>query len=280
MTTAVVVDSSSGVSPALAARWGVHVVPLYVEWDGVTYLDQVDLFPDDFYERLARSDLPPKTAAPGPGDFLRVCSELLREETDEVVILTVSSNLSVTFESASLVAREIGHDKVSVVDTRTGAGAQALLAARAAELAAEGLTGVEIASEIAMARQRSAVFIVIETMKYLRASGRISAAKAAAGTATRMNPVIGFTDGSLDLLARPLGSTRAARFVMGQLDAGSRPTRALGMYTDDVNRARNWIEQVSDRFGVTNSDVAPLSPVVGSNCGPGAHGVAVLWGEA
>lgn len=277
MTTAVVVDSSSGVSPALADRWGVHVVPLYVEWEGVTYMDQVDLMPDDFYERLAASDRPPKTAAPGPGDFLRVCSELLSGQADQVVILTVSSNLSVTFESASLVARELGPDRVIAVDTRTGAGAHALLAAHAAGLAAAGHNGGEIAAEITRMRERSAVFIIVETLKYLRASGRISTAKAAAGTAVRMNPVIGFTDGALDVLARPLGGRRASRFVMDQLDAVPRPKRALGMYTDDVDRAHEWIELLHDRFGVTRSDVGPLSPVVGSNCGPGAHGVAVIW---
>ncbi len=278
MTVAVVVDSSSGISPALAAAWGVHVVPLYIEWDGVTYRDQVDLMPGDFYQRLPAADRQPTTSAPTPADFLGVSRHLLDGEYDEVLILTVSSSLSISYESAGLVARELGGERVTVVDTRTGAGAHALLAAEAAELAASGQTAAEIAATVNRLLDRTEVLIIMSTLSYLRKSGRISTTKAAAGAALNMNPVVGFRDGSLDVMARPAGGRRARRFVEARLAALGPPTRALAMYTSSVDDAMAWRGFVQDRLGAPRFDVCPLSPVVGSTCGPGAHGLAVLWG--
>jgi fatty acid-binding protein DegV len=126
--------------------------------------------------------------------------------------------------------------------------------------------------------ERAELFIIMNTLSYLRKSGRISTAKAAAGAALNMNPVVGFRDGSLDVMARPAGGRRARRFVEARLAALGPPTRALAMYTSSVDDAMAWRGFVQDRLGAPRFDVCPLSPVVGSTCGPGAHGLAVLWG--
>src|SRR4026209_30524 len=100
----VVVDSSSGVGAALAEQWGVAVVPMYVTWEGTTYREGVDLFPADFYRRLADVDENPKTAAPNPADFAAVYSRLAGEGYRHVVVVAPSASISGIAQNAALGA--------------------------------------------------------------------------------------------------------------------------------------------------------------------------------
>jgi DegV family protein with EDD domain len=278
VTTAIMVDSSSGITPDLARDWGVHIVPLYVDWGGASYRDNVEALPADFYEQLRRSGTPPKTSAPNPSDFLAGCHTLMEAGHDEVVIITVSSRISAAHQNASIAARELGADRVTAVDSGTGAGAHALLAAEAAARARSGATAAEIVTTVHTLADRLDVYIVMDTLTYLRKSGRISLAKAMAGNAIGMRPVIGIADGQLALLARPRGRPRAIAMVRSRLLSAGRPAaRALAMYTDDPADGEAWAAFATAHLGASHAEACPLSPVVGGSCGPGSHGVAVLW---
>jgi DegV family protein with EDD domain len=273
------VDSSSGVDRALAEKWGVSVVPMYVTWEGETYREGVDLFPTDFYQRLTERDENPKTSAPNPADFTAAYARHADEGYRHVVVVTPSRSLTGVAQSALLGARDVSGIGITVVDSRQGAGSQALVAFHAARAARDGGTAATVVTAAEYAIASVEVWMCLDTLRYLRRSGRISATQAIAGDAIGMKPIVSFVDGALTLVDRPRTRSRATARLLGLLDKAAGGVRhILVMYTDDPHDGHELSSLLRRRFPDDRVviDSAALSAVVGGNCGIGTRGVAAL----
>ena len=271
----VLVDSTAGVNPELARRWGLGVVPFYLTWGERTYRDGMDLLPGDFYRMLAEADVNPKTAAPNPGDFGKECVAAFESGHDGVVIVSPSPKMSAAHPNACSAARELSEDRVKVVDSGQGAGAQALTAGRAAAVAARGAAIAEVVAAAEEARDRTELFMAVSTFRYLRRSGRLSPTRAMMGEAISLKPILTFSDGALSVIEKPRTMHRAIDRLMALATAGDL-RQALVMYADDPSRAEELRRTLAERMPAASVDISPVSGVVGGHTGPGLLGIALL----
>jgi len=274
----VLVDSTAGIDAQLAQRWGVGVVPLHISWGQESFRDGVDRLPPDFYRQLARSPTNPTTTAPNPSEFIAACQAALDSGCESALIVTVTPNMSGTHNHARLAAAEFGPGQVVVLDSGQGAGGQALIAARAVQAAQAGAGLPEVFALAQSACNLTQVWVAVDTLKYLRRSGRVTGPQAALGELIQMKPILTFVDHRLQVVARPRTLRRAVEWILGQaVSDGRRAEQALVVYADQPEAAGDLAQRVRRLLPGIEVDASPVSYVVGGHTGPGLLGVAVRY---
>ena len=186
MRTAIITDSNSGVTAQEARRLGVWVVPMPIIVDSRTRFEGVDLFPEEFYRLLAQGHSV-STSQPAPGDVTGLWDELL-ESYDQIVYIPMSSGLSNSCETALMLAADY-RDKVFVVDNQRISITQRQSVLDALAMVRAGLSAREIHDVLMRERLEASIYITVDTLKYLKKGGRVTAAGAAIGTVLGINGV-------------------------------------------------------------------------------------------
>lgn len=199
-----VIDSASDVLPDEAKKLGVVHIPMPVRFGDTEYLDTVNLTHREFYEKLIESDTLPTTSQIPPAVFAEAMKKAT-ENGDTAIVITVSSGLSGTYQSACIAAREFG-DKVKVVDSESVCIGERLLLEYGLRLAAEGKCADEIVSILNAEKCHIRVLALLDTLEYLKKGGRISAAAAIAGGVLGIKPVITADGGKVSLIGKARGS--------------------------------------------------------------------------
>lgn len=187
--TALITDSTCDIPRHLIEEYDITVVPLHVIWSDETYRDRVDLDPRDFYRRLTENSDYPTTSHPTPDGFLETYNEAVRNGADEIVVITLSSELSGAFEAASQ-AGAMTDTPVHIFDskeTTMGLGWQVLAAARARATGTDPQTIIRAADET---RQRVGVYVSLDTLEYLHKGGRIGGATRFIGSLLDLKPLV------------------------------------------------------------------------------------------
>ena len=207
----IITDSTADFTREEAAGLGLGVVHLRTRFGDEEYIDGVDLTPRQFYEKLIESDVVPTTSQPSPAEFEAAMAGALRE-ADEAVVITISGELSGTYQSASIAAEAFG-DRVRVVDSLSASIGEQVIVRRAAQLAAEGLSAAELAGRIEAERGDVCVLALLDTLEYLKRGGRISAAAAFAGGVLAIKPVITLRDGAVVMAGKARGSKNGGNLL-------------------------------------------------------------------
>lgn len=276
MSVRIIVDSTVDVSDRYKDQ--MRIVPLTVRFGDEEYKDRVELGALEFYEKLVSSDLTPSTSQANISDFQSV----LEEETktaDEIIIITLSSKLSGTFNSAMIAAEDYG-DKVFVVDSLSVSIGAGILAEFAVELARAGLNARGIVKRLKVERENIKVLAVFDTLEYLKRGGRISATAAFAGSMLSLKPIVTVRDGEIAVLGKARGSRHANGYLTSEIE------RSVGInfnkpllfgYTGfDDSRIRSYIEESRHLYEghLNEPDIAIVGSVVGTHAGPGAIAIA------
>lgn len=274
---AIVTDSASDMPPDVAARQDITVVPLFVSFGAETFRPNVSLTTDEFWVRMLAPDAPfPTTAAAPPGDFLAAFQAAFDKGADAVVCVDVSDGLSGTYKSAC-VARDMLPDReVHVIDSSTASMGTGMLAQVGAELAAEGVSGAEIARVLEERRADLDLYVALDTLEYLKRGGRISGARAAVGTMLSIKPIITVINGVVENADRVRSRAKARERVLDLLT--TRPIeRACVLHSTSAD-----VEEFRDRF-IERSGLDParvqtmtIGPSVGPHLGPGCVGATIL----
>ncbi len=276
MTVRVVTDSVSDISPAIADELGITVVPLNVVFGSEIYRDGIDLTTDEFYEKLERSQHLPTTSTPPLQTFIQAY-EKLAEETDEILVITISRKLSATGESALKAVESMDRKcRVSVLDSQFAIMAEGLLVITAAKAAREGASLDELIKMAERNIPRIQTRMAFDTLEYLKRGGRIGKAKALMGSMLKINPILGIRDGEVFPFGQERSRTKAIdrlyEFVMNysQIDE---------LAVEDATtpgEADALVERLADKFPRERIYRSKFSPVIGTNVGPSVIGVAVL----
>jgi DegV family protein with EDD domain len=281
VTVAVITDSAASIPPELAAEWGVRVVPLHLMVGGQAAVDS-EISSTELVERFAEGIT---TAAPSPGEFL---DAVQRSSRDEAVILTVASRVSGAWNAARLAA-ESAEIPLSVVDTETAAGAQALVVRAAAEAAARGAdrAAVELAAREAIAEVR--LVAVVDGLENLARSGRVPGIAGWAGRMLGLQPLFEFRHGTVRRL-RPATSREAALTrIIGNWSRGRGRAAAgdhlhvAGLHAAAEGDAETLLKRVREELAPdapTTELLLEFSPVMVAHTGPGLVGLAWWWQPA
>lgn len=207
------IDSSADICQEEADKLGVTLLPIEVRFGDKEYMDGVDLLPSQFYEILKDCKELPKTSQINPFRFEEYFEEATKNG-DEAICIVISSGLSGTYLSACQAAEKF-EGKVHVIDSLNACIGQRLLAFHALDLIKQGLLAKQIADILNEDKLKLKVMATIDTLKYLKMGGRISALTAFAGEALGIKPIIGVVDGKIKMLDKARGFKKGCLYLMG-----------------------------------------------------------------
>lgn len=280
MSIAIVTDTTSDIPPHLAHELGVSVVPLSVIFGEEAYKEGVDITPDLFYERLQHAKDLPTTSAPSVGDFLQTYREALKT-TDEIISIHLSSKLSATYDAACQAAAQLADEgaRIDVVDSQSISVGMMILTVAASKAAREGATLEEIRKIIDGMIPRLRIYIVLDTLEYVRRGGRIGRARAFLGTILRVKPLLSIKEGEVHPEERVRTRAHALDRIF-QLATSYPSIEQIGVaYSTNAEEADAMKRRLEGALEGTKVSMSRLGPVIGVHGGPGVLGIGVLEGD-
>ena len=278
---AIVTDSNSGITQDRGKELGIYVLPMPFFIDGKLFLEDINLTQDEFYRRLGEnSDI--STSQPSPGHVMDLWEEALKEY-DEIVCIPMSSGLSSTCSTAMSIAAEY-KGRVQVVDNQRISVTQEQSVYDAMKLRDQGKSAAEIKEVLEREKLQASIYITVDTLKYLKKGGRITPAAAAIGTVLNLKPVLQIQGEKLDAFAKVRGWKAAKKAMLNAIEkdlnerfADVKDDMILGIaYTCTKEEAKEWEQEVMDRFPGYDIVEGPLSLSVACHIGPGAMAVKCM----
>ena len=274
MTIRIVTDSTCDLPEEIAAQHGITIVPLYINFGGESYLDRIDLSREAFYARLPDCDPPPTTAMPGPQMFLEAYERLADEGATEILSVHISRSLSAVIDTAHLAAREAS-TPVTVFDSGTLSLGTGFLVWAAAEAAAQGYPMDEIVALMKEQSQRTHVFAALDTLEFLRRSGRLNRVMAALGSWLQMKPLLKMHDGNPT--AEKIRTAEAAtQRLIALLEERQPLERVALVHTHALEKAQDLRQKAQYLLPEGETLSVDITPVFGTHLGPGAVGFACV----
>ena len=273
MAVRFIIDSASDVMPGECKKLGVVHVPLSVCFGDKVYADAVELNHKKFYKMLTSGkEAHPTTSQASPVVFAEAMEEVVKNG-DTAVVITVSSRLSGTYQSACIAAEDF-EGKVFVVDSMTVTLGQRLLLQYGIRLAHEGLDAATIKDRLDAVKDKIRLFARVDTLEYLRKGGRVGAASAVVGTMLNIKPIITVRDGKVENIAKARGAKAADKQLRdlvaktGGIDFSKPICSAYSGLEDD--NLKTFLADSSEMLCGTEVPVAVIGSVIGTHVGPGA----------
>ena len=271
------IDSASDISLEEADKLGITLLPIEVRFTDKEYMDGVDLLPAQFYEMLKTCKELPKTSQINPFRFEEAFEEATKNG-DEVICIVLSSAISGTYSNA-LQAAEKFKGKVHVIDSLNACIGERLLGMYALNLIKEGLSAEEIVEKLEVSKTKLNVMASIDTLKYLKMGGRISALVAFTGEAFNVKPLIAVVNGKIEMIGKAIGSKKANKLLQEKV-ANKKvdfdlPFGIVWSGTNDA-AAVNFKTETAYMWGETGANVNHyvIGSTIGTHVGPGALGFA------
>lgn len=276
MSIRIVTDSNCDLPEEAISEHGIVVVPLYINVGTDSYLDGVEMSRREFYERLPHFAAHPTTAVPGTDSFIRAYRGLAAEGATEILSIHISSSLSAITEIARLAAKEISTPAVTVFDSGQLTLGTGLLALSAAKAAARNQTLPEIVALLEQQASRTYCFAALDTLEFLRRSGRLSRFQSLLGSVLRIKPLLKMHRGEFDMERVRTRKGALARVV--ELTAALGPLEQLALvHTHAPEEADALARRASYLFPEDQVSLsAEVTPVIGTHIGPGAVGFVAI----
>ena len=275
MKTRIIVDSTSDLLPNIKKQ--VHIVPLTVCFGQEEYVDGVTIDHKAFYEKLVETDIHPSTSQAAPAAF-EMEYEKARDAGEAAVVITVTSKLSGTYQSAMIAAED--YDNIYVVDSGSVAIGGGILVEYALKLLNDGLEAKEIAEKLEEVKKRVIIVALVDTLEYLKKGGRISKTVAFAGGVLNIKPVLSVADGEINMLGKARGSRMGNNLLVREIEkaGGVDFTMPVLLGYTGMSDAMllKYIEDSRHLWGDGIEEIryTTIGSVIGTHAGPGAVAVA------
>lgn len=276
---AIVADSTISLPPSMVHGLPLLVAPFEVHHDGQVYADGEGLSRDEFYRLMRTSSALPTTSAPTPAAFLKAF-QAAAQYSDEIICLTLSSELSAAFRAALLAKEEASQlfpgVTIHLVDTRTAGPAEGLVALEASRRAAGGASTAEVLATVEGLLQSVYLLAYLETLHYVWRSGRVPRVAMWLGRLLNVKPVLELTGGRISMLERPRTQRRAMDRIVALVRQRVRdkPCRITVMHADAPSEAADLADRVRREIAPVELFITEFTPVIGAHTGPGLVGCA------
>lgn len=275
MKPRIIVDSTADLMPAYKNR--VSIVPLTVHFGEKEYIDGVTIDHKTFYEKLVESDVLPTTSQATPDAFMREFAKA-KAAGESAVVITLSSKLSGTYQSAMIAAAD--YEDIYVVDSGTAAMGSGILVELALQFADQGLDARKIAEKLEEEKKKIVIVALVDTLEYLKKGGRISKTVAFAGSVLNIKPVLSVIDGEIRMLGKARGSKMGNNLLVQEIEksGGVDFTRPVLLGYSGLSDALlvKYIEDSKHLWdqGLETVRYTTIGSVIGTHAGPGAVAVA------
>lgn len=275
MSVRIVTDSTCDLPAETIAKYGICVVPLYINVGRQGFLDGIDITREEFYKKLPTFPIHPTTAVPSPQKFRVIYDALADEGATHVLSIHISTALSAVVNVAQVAAQEITSTLVTIFDSQQLSLGTGFLVETAAKLAAEGRSIADILTAINAQIQRSRVFAALDTLEYLKRSGRMNRFLANFGELLQLKPILTMHAGKPGA-ERVRTRERATQRLLEMLRAVGAIERVAIVHAHAPDRVAELRERAASLLPGGDVLVANITPVIGAHLGPGAYGFAVV----
>lgn len=275
----IITDSNSGITIKEANELGVGLVPMPFLIEGELFFEELSLTQEEFYQKL-ESDVDISTSQPSPDSIMDIWDKAL-EEAEQVVYIPMSSGLSGSCGTATMLAEDY-NGKVQVVDNQRVSVTQRQSVLDALELAERGMSALEIKEYLEKVKFDSSIYIMLDTLKYLKKGGRITPAAAALGSALKLKPVLQIQGEKLDAFSIARTKKQGINKMLSAIEADI--NNRFGGNVNDIHfevahsnneeAALEFVGVIKEKFGVDKVDMAPLSLSVSCHIGAGSLAIA------
>lgn len=278
----IVTDSHSSISQELANKLGIYVLPMPFYFGEECYYEGINLTRDDFFHKIDTNQTV-TTSQPSPVDVMQIWRDALKEH-EEILYFPLSSGLSSSCETATALAMDDEFDgKVYVVDNGRVATPMHRSILDALDMINEGLSAKEIKEVLEKTKDTMTIYIMVDTLEYLKKGGRITAASASIGTLLNIKPVLCLTTGKLDVIKKARGVKKAKKIAIDAIkhdletkfkeyyDKGQ--VHLLAASSADPEAAAAWVEEIKEEFPGMDVMYDDLSLGICCHIGPNGFGI-------
>lgn len=287
MKIAVMTDTNSGISVPEGETLGIFVLPMPVLIDGHNYLEGVDITSRTLFQAL-RDGIPVSTSQPSPASLTEQWERILKQGYDEIVYIPMTSGLSGSCSTAIQLAEDYG-GRVQVADNHRISLPQKYSVLDAKQMAEQGMTALEIRERLEQNGLNAMIYIAVDTLEYLKKSGRVTTAGAAIATVMNIKPILSIHGGKLDAFAKVRGIRNCEKKMIEALrhdvetDFAGFPREKLAIATagsfETTDDEETWRQFVQDAFPEFEVSYEPLSCSISSHTGANARGLGVIVRE-
>ena len=264
----IICDSTGEIPEEIRKQYDITIVPLNVLFGAVSYQDGVNITPAQFYKMLVEGEVHPTTSQPAPGLFVEAYQKLAKE-TDEILVLTISSGISGTYESA-VQARQLvdSNLKIEIIDTGWTCAGLLLPTLKAARAAEKGMKLPEIVKMIKDILPKIRVYMIFDTLEYLRKGGRIGLAKAWLGGILKLNPVLTLKDGVIHPVTQARGRAKAVDLLVDLMKKTGNPGEIVVEDATTPEELEDLVKRISAAIPNAKIIRTTVGPVIGVHAGP------------
>ena len=275
----IVTDSAADFEPWELEEKNIKAVPLSVIFGDKEYKENIDLTKERFYELLKTEETMPRTSQPSPQDYIDLIEEA-RENDDDIIIVTISSGLSGTYQSVAATKELVGYDRCYVVDSLNGTGGERMIVEYAVRLRDEGKKAKEIVEKISALREKVVLYTVMDTLEYLHRGGRISSTVYKIGSFAHIKPIMHVSrEGKAEIPAKTMGTSKGIDFVVKHVEK-DKPDEDYPFYLMLTENRKNGeiLRERLRKIGVSVPEerIIPVGAVIGTHIGPGACAVVYI----
>ncbi len=278
---AVLTDSTAYLPDEVLQEYDIHVIPLIVNWGDQSYLDNVDITAEEFYDRLTKESQLPTTSQPSAGAFKEKFTELA-ENYDGVVAVLISEALSGTVASA-LAAKDMMSDfPIVVINSKLTTIALGFMAIEAAKVAQAGGSIDQVAEAANRLIGKIRLIFVVDTLEFLHKGGRIGGAKRLLGSLLAMKPILELKDGKIEAMDSVRTKKKALQTMVSQFDMDAEGKQGInvGVFHGVAEKeASELLEDLKNNYSLNSAYLTKLSPVIGVHTGPGTVGMAYYFDQ-
>ena len=278
MSVRIVTDSTCDLPPETIARYGIRVLPLYINVGEQSFLDDVDITRAEFYEKLPTFPVHPKTAVPSLAKFRALYDALAEEGATVILSIHVSVALSAVVDVARVAAQETTSVPVMVFDSQQLSLGTGLLVETAAKMATAGRAVAEILAALDEQIKRSHVFAVLDTLEFLRRSGRMNKYLAGLASLLQIKPILAMYNGKPSI-ERVRTRERASQRLLEMLRDVGPLERVAIVHAHAPHRVAELRSLAASLLPAEDVMVAEITPVIGAHIGPGAFGFAAVGAQ-
>ena len=271
----ILLDTSSDMPLELREKYNIKWLPFGISCGEEFYYDQLDITPAEFYKKIKETGIIPKTAQVTKEQFKKGIEELLVDEDDQVLVITLASTLSGTYNAAHQAMEEIGQDKVRVFDSTLVSIMITDLAVLAAEMIAKGAGMDEIIAALKEKAGKREVFFILETLEYLRKGGRISYVQSIIGGMLNIKALLIYKDGKIGPYGKAKGKKQAMKELVEYVGKKrNKDNKLLVVHADNQAWADEIVKALEEELGEKVDMVSEMGAVIGTHAGPGTVAVS------
>jgi DegV family protein with EDD domain len=278
---AIVTDSTSDIPDELIKEYGIKVVPLYINAEGMEYKDKQNITNKEIYEMLYR-DVSVKTSAPSPQDFLMIYKDIIEnQKINTIFSINIGSKLSTTIDSARIAKGNFPKTDIEIFDSKTVTGSLGLIVLEAARLVKKGIDKQKIKEAIKKLTEKNFFMATVENFKYILRSGRVPGLKRLLNIVLKIKPVLIIENGKIKVSK----ITRTRRSSIDAIIQGFKEkysnkgkTRAAIFYGNDLDSVQYINQQLKNDSTLDIDEIifTEITPVIGTHTGPSVIGVAAV----